>query len=646
MDDPKELMAAIEYAKLGWSVMSLCPHNHLSVGKEHHRVCKSPGKAPYFPNTDEWNRGKWTARQTERATEEEIRGWWSLGHELNVGVALGPVSGIVGIDIDDADGETLLNDLSAGDIPRTWEYTTGKGRRLIYRLPEGVHVRSVPFTRIGTKVEILRFMGERSQIVLPPSTHPSGAKYRWESGKSPSDIEAATVPEWMIAKHVEVKAERLNDGELISEGGRHNFLTSLAGTIRKHGAHEDVIYAAIAKMNEDRCNPPMSDEEVRTIARSMNKYETDEWSGVTIKQPNTGGDRDATRRFQWFNELQMPEKADEWIWKGYLPRAGIVLMSALWKAGKTTLMSHLLKALGSDCDFLGQTIKASKVLYVSEEAVQHWVKRRDQLGIGNYAALYSQPFMNKTTMDQWQEFILQLKMDVETHGFDLVVIDTLAKMWPVRDENNSVDVDSALMPLHQITKAGAGVLLIHHMRKSGGAEYTGSRGSGALSAFPDIVMEMVRFDALDMRCNKRILKAKGRYDETPDELTIELVNGNYQAIITTTTTTGVKSEGQKLTVTGDSEEARVLSILTKSPDPWLTADEIRSMLKSVKAGIRSEDVVTHLWSLYGRSLVVTKGTLRSKKDPKVYALASRDDLIPSPSDPDAEPDGDERDGDG
>lgn len=616
--------------------MSLCPHDHVGVGKVH-RGCRSPGKSPFFPNMPPDRQNLWKHHQTERATENDVRGWWSLGHELNVGVALGPISGIVAIDIDDEDGETLLQDLSAGDVPRTWEYTTGKGRRLIYKLPEGVHVRSTPFARIGTQIEILRFMGAGSQIVLPPSIHPNGAKYRWSTGKSSEDIEPASVPEWMItARHTETEAKRINEGELIDEGGRNNFLTSLAGSIRKHGAHEDVIYAALSQMNSDRCNPPLPEADVRKICRSILRYPPDEFSGVSIKQAKPVEMKTVAedgRMFQWFGELKMPDKADEWLWEGYLPRAGIVLMSALWKAGKTTLMAHLLKALGSDGMFLGQKVKASKILYVSEEGVQHWVKRRDQLGIGNYAALYSQPFDVRPDTPQWIQFVGQLRLDVEKYGFDLVVIDTLAKLWPVREENNAVDVDSALMPLGQITKAGAGVLLIHHMRKSGGSEYTGSRGSGALSAFPDIVVELTRFDAMNQKCTKRVLKAKGRYDETPDELSIELINGQYHAITSQPVHDQNGNNGSILTVIGDSEEARIIKVLSICKTTWLTIDGIREGLRATGKGIRNGDVTILINALVLKNMVSVTGKKNSPQSPRMYAVPQRAAILPTPPAP-------------
>lgn len=643
MTENEVLAAALDYEGRGWSVLPLCPHNHLGVGRAH-RGCASPGKRPFFPDRADGASGEWKEFQSRRATADEIRVWWDKNPFLNVGLALGPVSGLVGIDVDDEDGDTLLAELAGGDLPETLEYTTGKGRRLLYRLPPGVVVVSQAFKRPGTEIEILRFMGQGGQVVLPPSTHPNKSLYRWVAGRGPADRGAADVPGWLRgeAKNERATATRPADGELITEGGRNNYLISLAGAMRKRGADEATVLAALRATNDGRFDPPLSEHEVEAVARSAMRYAPDEFTGVTMKvtvpgaapAPNTPTG-EYERRFKWASELAAPPKADDWIWEGYLPRGAAVLFSALWKVGKTTLLTHLLRAFAAGGDFLGRPIRAAKVLYVSEENERHWVRRRDELGIGNHVGFYLTPFPTRATADAWLSFVNGLRRDVETHGFDLVVFDTLSKLWPVTKENDAGEVDGALMPLTILTKTGAAVLLIHHLRKSGGQEYTGSRGSGALSAFPDIIVELTRFDASDPKCRKRKLNAMGRYEETPQELVIEMTEGGYVVVPEHAPPAApdvVPFDGRVFRVPPPSaEEGRVLSVLETWPDPWLQSDDIREGLRLRGDGMRSEDVVTHLSSLYHRKQIVMRGRLRSKTEPRQWALPSRVDLDPSSS---------------
>lgn len=58
----------------------------------------------------------------------------------------------------------------------------------------------------------------------------------------------------------------------IPEGKRNVTLASLAGTMRRRGMTADEIEAALFVINRNRCMPPLPDNEIRSIARSIAKY--------------------------------------------------------------------------------------------------------------------------------------------------------------------------------------------------------------------------------------------------------------------------------------------------------------------------------------------------------------------------------------
>ena len=61
-------------------------------------------------------------------------------------------------------------------------------------------------------------------------------------------------------------------GDSIRAGMRNNALASLAGAMRRQGFAETSIHAAIIEENRRRCEPPLDDDEVRKIARSIARY--------------------------------------------------------------------------------------------------------------------------------------------------------------------------------------------------------------------------------------------------------------------------------------------------------------------------------------------------------------------------------------
>lgn len=58
----------------------------------------------------------------------------------------------------------------------------------------------------------------------------------------------------------------------ITEGERNITLTRLAGAIRHQGGTKDAIFAALLKQNRECCRPPLSENEVESIAASVSKY--------------------------------------------------------------------------------------------------------------------------------------------------------------------------------------------------------------------------------------------------------------------------------------------------------------------------------------------------------------------------------------
>jgi hypothetical protein len=223
--------------------------------------------------------------------------------------------------------------------------------------------------------------------------------------------------------------------------------------------------------------------------------------------------------------------AANWRWCGYLAGQEVTLFSALWKAGKTTLLAHLLKALEKGGAFCGQEVVASTVLYVSEERAGRWVARRDEIGIGDHVHFLIRPFLQKPRHKDWLDLIDHVANCLAKRPADLVIFDTLSNLWPVQNENDAGEVGQALMPLHQLTdKAGLG--LVHHVRKGDGKEATASRGSGALAAFCDTIIELRRFDANDRADRRRVLTGYGRWEETPAEVVVEWkpLGGGYRCL--------------------------------------------------------------------------------------------------------------------
>jgi putative DNA primase/helicase len=245
----------------------------MGVGRSHGQHCDSPGKAPWGP---------WKQFQARLATEDELRRKWRDNATLNVGMALGPVSGLIRVDIDGPAGQARLLEISKGNVPITAEFTSGRtngGRGLLYKIPRGIALRTT-VQRPGQAKQELRFQARGAQTVLPPSRHPAGCLYAWVPGRSPFEMEPAIAPAWILERlRAEVHDRRratdsssLAGGEKIREGHRDDILTSWAGTMRRRGFSRQAIEAALLIENVLRCDPPLEDSQVKKIAASVGTY--------------------------------------------------------------------------------------------------------------------------------------------------------------------------------------------------------------------------------------------------------------------------------------------------------------------------------------------------------------------------------------
>ena len=227
-------------------------------------------------------------------------------------------------------------------------------------------------------------------------------------------------------------------------------------------------------------------------------------------------------------QLKPASEGIDWVWEGILARRRITLLSAQAKAGKTTLLSLLLREMGQGGHLLGCKVSRGNVVVVTEESNDDWIIRRDALGIGGYAEFISVPFLTKPSMGDWLELLQEGAADIMAREPDLIVFDTLSHLWPVILENDNGQMQQALMPLRQISQPGPAVALWHHM----GAAGERMRGATELEGFVDQVVEFVSPAPKDRTVRERKLTVRGRLTSSPETITASLndAGDDYQLL--------------------------------------------------------------------------------------------------------------------
>jgi hypothetical protein len=211
-----------------------------------------------------------------------------------------------------------------------------------------------------------------------------------------------------------------------------------------------------------------------------------------------------------------------WLWQGYLAPGAVTFLTGQWKAGKTTLASVLLARLKAGGDLAGQPLAPGRAVVVSEESLEHWQRRSRYLDFGDHVGWYCEPFPGRPRPDEWRACVEGIAALHARCDFALVMIDALAAFFPGRAENNAGCMLEALAPLRQLTRRGLSVLVLHHPSKGDPPLGQLARGSGALSAAADILLEMRFYPSAEEDDRRRWLQALSRFPETPRQKVIEL----------------------------------------------------------------------------------------------------------------------------
>jgi putative DNA primase/helicase len=281
---------ALRYAELGWPVFPVhtptgdpakpCSCRRVTcaqIGEHlcHKNICKDRGKHPCHQSVcDSVGKHPRTKNGVHDASTDEvkIRRWWEIWEDANIGVASGKEAGFFLLDIDPRNGgdETLtaLNH-KHGRLPETRTAETGGGGvHLLFKYPDFPMKNSTGDLGPGLDIK-----SDGGSIVVAPSLHPSGKRYRWCNCAPIADA-----PEWFLQllRDTALKSYAIGHGQIgetIPEGRRNITLTSLAGTMRRRGLIAAEIEPSLLVVNERRCDPPLPEDEVREVAVGVCRYE-------------------------------------------------------------------------------------------------------------------------------------------------------------------------------------------------------------------------------------------------------------------------------------------------------------------------------------------------------------------------------------
>lgn len=288
-----------------------------------------------------------------------------------------------------------------------------------------------------------------------------------------------------------------------------------------------------------------------------------------------------------------------WVWEPYIPDGSLCLLSAYMKVGKSTLAYAMATAVASGQPFLGYRTRQCPVLMLAvEEHIREVAHRFESFGAHADSQASDNIFIHNTRLDPTVIVYRDLMDAVKELGAGLIVVDTLASWWNVEDENDNAMVKRAVMPLLQVARdTGAAVLLIHHTGKADQGGGRAIRGASSLFALVDQALILKQSGGDDSP--RRVLEARGRFEQTPAKTTLELGDDNVYRLV----------QGH-----GQAYAAALGDCLRLAGRPMTIQD------LAATTGIQERLVRRHLPAVPG--LTATGSGV--KGDPRLYAVAFTD----------------------
>jgi len=369
----------------------------------------------------------------------------------------------------DVDGDEGMNSLRAFDynVPTTLTCISGgKGYHFYYSLPDGLTLDKRRINLIK-KVDLI----VNGYVCAPPSIHPSGKPYIWQSDFNPDHIVEA--PQWIIdicKKENEYIDDRVRPEQVLAgmdEGSRNVGLFRYACYLRGRKDLHEVEAITLMEKAASSCNPPYSTKEAATMLKRV----WDNYKGAEVKRKRK------LLKLKDLSQLKDPEFPIYEVIDGEeigLISSGLVVVTSAPKSGKSALIAYIMSKVCTGQPLWGKfKTRQTSVLYLDLEQGPTFAKKR-----------WEKIFAIKDLNDAPETIHLQFVWDrMDDGGLDqlkealqdepqigIVVIDTLGDFWPTKmsGDGNAYNKEQFVMGeiVKLIDQFNITLILVHHDNKA------------------------------------------------------------------------------------------------------------------------------------------------------------------------------------
>jgi hypothetical protein len=478
------LRYALSYAtRLGWPIFPLVPRT----------------KRPLTHN----------GFKSATTDEDRIRHWWTQTPDAGIGCPIPP--GYLVLDLDTEDALHRLRAMDF-DVPATAHALTARGHHFWFTNPDG------DFFGAQRRVfEVGDVKGQNGYVVLPPSVHPTGVIYEWDTpprDKATQNLNICEAPEWLLAElhrqaEAGVSAEAPNlagSGNAssifvsgVQEGSRNREVFRYASRLRGVGLNFEEAKSLVLDLAA-RCTPPLDKgEAIVCLQSAWRRYDPNpdrpEEQAVAVETEIGGMISDEDFGITDVSTiLDANYPAINWLVPGLIAEGLTVLYSSP-KIGKSWASFNLSAAVACGGSVLGKfRASQAEVLYLDLEQPDRKTQSRLRAipGMPRHGIKFAHEWErhDKGGFDKLDR-LLKLRPSVK-----LVVIDVLNKVIGKKPQGgNAYEVEYEIYSWLQQIFSGNGVagVALHHDNKSLSSDpFDKMSGSRALFGVADTVLHLSR----------------------------------------------------------------------------------------------------------------------------------------------------------
>lgn len=393
---------------------------------------------------------------------EIIKGWWTKWPDASIGIATGAKSGLAVVDLDGLEG--ILSGHRLG-LSSSVCALTGNGKQLFYADTEAKMKNSVKKLAPGVDTR-----GNGGYIVVPPSLHPNGKSYRWQTTALKRGL-LTTLPSLLALPpnsstiqpaNYPVKPENWIADALkeMKRGNIDNTLTSVLGRLRHDGYSSGDAHTLLK---------PHADAAGATPGHLEDKI-----ANVWSRYPSSVQPIEHSSRSEAIDAFLEDIKKVEWICEPIIAKKSIGFVAGLPETCKTWLMINLAVECARASGSWLQTFPVSgmgRVLFVDQERFKGETQRRFNAVI---AAKSLQKDSLKDSLFIKCGTTIKLDLEASYQAFrselialkpDLVIVDSFATFHS-SSENDRMAIQNVLNRVKALRdEIGCSFVFINHESK-------------------------------------------------------------------------------------------------------------------------------------------------------------------------------------